>query len=88
MVIVKQIDGRSYRIEDVRHIVLTHLDLDHAGGLPDFPHAKVHVHATEPRRPAPNCALDRGGGVYVGRLVECLFKVGFRAPAVSWKGRR
>jgi len=22
---------------------MTHLDLDHAGGLPDFPHAKVHV---------------------------------------------
>jgi glyoxylase-like metal-dependent hydrolase (beta-lactamase superfamily II)/AcrR family transcriptional regulator len=28
---------------DVRHIVLTHLDRDHAGGLADFPHATVHV---------------------------------------------
>ena len=28
---------------DVRHIVATHLDLDHAGGLPDFPDAEVHV---------------------------------------------
>jgi glyoxylase-like metal-dependent hydrolase (beta-lactamase superfamily II) len=27
----------------VRHIVLTHLDLDHAGGLPDFPEAEVHL---------------------------------------------
>jgi glyoxylase-like metal-dependent hydrolase (beta-lactamase superfamily II) len=27
----------------VRHIVFTHLDLDHAGGLPDFPTARVHV---------------------------------------------
>jgi glyoxylase-like metal-dependent hydrolase (beta-lactamase superfamily II) len=27
--------------------VLTHLDFDHAGGLPDFPDAKVHVHAKE-----------------------------------------
>jgi glyoxylase-like metal-dependent hydrolase (beta-lactamase superfamily II) len=34
---------------DVRHIVLTHLDLDHAGGLPDFPHAQVHVFAHEHR---------------------------------------
>src|SRR5262245_34823521 len=28
---------------DVRHIVLTHLDRDHAGGLADFPQATVHV---------------------------------------------
>ncbi len=33
--------------KDVRHIVLTHLDLDHAGGLPDFPQARVHVHVAE-----------------------------------------
>ena len=32
---------------DVKHIVVTHLDLDHAGGLGDFPNAKVHVHARE-----------------------------------------
>ncbi|GGC69445.1 hypothetical protein GCM10011504_54170 [Siccirubricoccus deserti] len=28
---------------DVRHIVMTHLDFDHAGGLIDFPHAAVHL---------------------------------------------
>jgi glyoxylase-like metal-dependent hydrolase (beta-lactamase superfamily II) len=28
---------------DVRHIITTHLDLDHAGGLPDFPDAEVHL---------------------------------------------
>lgn len=32
---------------DVRHIVLTHLDFDHAGGLDDFPEATVHLLATE-----------------------------------------
>ena len=32
---------------DVRDIVITHLDLDHAGGLPDFPGARVHVIARE-----------------------------------------
>jgi len=31
----------------VRHIVVTHLDLDHAGGLGDFPSAKVHLHSRE-----------------------------------------
>ena len=33
--------------EDVRHILLTHLDFDHAGGLSDFPGARVHVMAAE-----------------------------------------
>jgi glyoxylase-like metal-dependent hydrolase (beta-lactamase superfamily II) len=28
---------------DFRHIVLTHLDFDHAGGLGEFPNAQVHV---------------------------------------------
>jgi glyoxylase-like metal-dependent hydrolase (beta-lactamase superfamily II) len=42
-----QIEALGYRREDVRHIVLTHIDFDHAGGLPDFPRAKVHVHASE-----------------------------------------
>lgn len=40
---------------DVTDIVLTHLDFDHAGGLADFPRARVHVHARElhaARRPA------------------------------------
>jgi glyoxylase-like metal-dependent hydrolase (beta-lactamase superfamily II) len=27
----------------VRHIVLTHLDFDHAGGPVHFPHARVHL---------------------------------------------
>jgi glyoxylase-like metal-dependent hydrolase (beta-lactamase superfamily II) len=46
---VRQVVQLGYQPEDVRHIVLTHLDLDHAGGLRDFPHAKVHVYAEEQR---------------------------------------
>ena len=34
---------------DVRHIVMTHLDFDHAGGLIDFPHAQVHLMEPEAR---------------------------------------
>jgi glyoxylase-like metal-dependent hydrolase (beta-lactamase superfamily II) len=44
---IRQVEALGFKREDVRHIVLTHLDLDHAGGLPDFPDAKVHVHASE-----------------------------------------
>lgn len=42
-----QVRALGFAPEDVRHVVLTHLDLDHAGGLPDFPWADVHVHADE-----------------------------------------
>ncbi|MBF6329664.1 MBL fold metallo-hydrolase [Nocardia transvalensis] len=44
---IRQIQGLGYDSADVRHIVLTHLDLDHAGGLADFPQAVVHVHGPE-----------------------------------------
>jgi glyoxylase-like metal-dependent hydrolase (beta-lactamase superfamily II) len=40
---VSQIERLGFRPEDVNHILCTHLDRDHAGGLPDFPHAQVHV---------------------------------------------
>lgn len=42
-----QLTARGFDAADVRHIVVTHLDLDHAGGLGDFPAARVHVHARE-----------------------------------------
>jgi glyoxylase-like metal-dependent hydrolase (beta-lactamase superfamily II) len=35
------------RGEDVTDVVLTHLDIDHVGGLVDFPHARVHVSRAE-----------------------------------------
>ena len=38
-----QVRARGYQPRDVRHIVLTHLDLDHCGGIPDFPDAQIHV---------------------------------------------
>ncbi len=44
---VRQVERLGYGREDVRHIICTHLDRDHAGGLGDFPHARVHVTADE-----------------------------------------
>jgi glyoxylase-like metal-dependent hydrolase (beta-lactamase superfamily II) len=46
---LRQVADLGFRIADVRHIVPTHLDLDHAGGLADFPAAAVHVFAPELR---------------------------------------
>jgi glyoxylase-like metal-dependent hydrolase (beta-lactamase superfamily II) len=40
---IEHVRALGHQPEDVRRIVLTHLDVDHAGGLPDFPNAEVHV---------------------------------------------
>lgn len=42
-----QVEALGHTADDVADIVLTHLDLDHAGGLADFPRARVHVYAGE-----------------------------------------
>lgn len=42
-----QVTAMGYSAQDVRHIVLTHLDFDHAGGIEDFPKARVHVMEVE-----------------------------------------
>lgn len=42
-----QVTRLGFRPDDVAHVIPTHLDFDHAGGLVDFPRAQVHVHAAE-----------------------------------------
>lgn len=42
-----QLEALGHHATEVRHIVVTHLDLDHAGGLGDFPAATVHLHQRE-----------------------------------------
>lgn len=60
MTAVRQLAVLGCEPEDVRHIVLTHLDLDHAGGIEDFPEAKVHLLLGEQEAAlAPRTALDR-----------------------------
>lgn len=44
---IRQVQRLGFAPEDVRHIVLTHLDFDHAGGLEDFPQATVHLMTAE-----------------------------------------
>ncbi len=58
---VAQIKALGHDPSDVRHIVVTHLDADHAGGLADFPNAVVHVRSEEHRgATAPSNANEKG----------------------------
>jgi glyoxylase-like metal-dependent hydrolase (beta-lactamase superfamily II) len=81
-----QVEALGFRREDVRHVVLTHLDFDHAGGLPDFPDAKVHVHAKE-----KDAALARGTFNQKQRYRSVQFAHGpvwetYEALGEPWKG--
>lgn len=44
---IRQVEALGHDPTEVRHIITTHLDLDHAGGLGDFPDAQVHVLGAE-----------------------------------------
>lgn len=46
---LEQLLARGFARDDVRHVVLTHFDVDHIGGLSDFPEALVHVTSAEAR---------------------------------------
>lgn len=56
-----QVRALGFDPADVRHILVTHLDFDHAGGLEDFPQATVHILARE-----KEVADEKRGGVFVG----------------------
>ncbi|MCW2800855.1 MAG: fold metallo-hydrolase [Aeromicrobium sp.] len=42
-----QIEAMGHSTDDVKHIVLTHMDFDHIGGIADFPDATIHTTAEE-----------------------------------------
>jgi glyoxylase-like metal-dependent hydrolase (beta-lactamase superfamily II) len=44
---VNQVEQLGFRRDDVRHIVITHFDPDHIGGISDFTEAQIHVTAVE-----------------------------------------
>ncbi|MGJ9412975.1 MBL fold metallo-hydrolase [Aeromicrobium sp. CF4.19] len=44
---LRQLQARGHHAEEVTHVVLTHLDLDHVGGIADFPAATIHMTAYE-----------------------------------------
>ena len=83
---IRQVEALGFSASDVRHLVLTHLDLDHAGGLPDFPHAKVHVLAGE-----KDAALARRTMQERERYRPCHFAHGpswvtYQASGETWRG--
>lgn len=59
---VAQVRALGFDPAEVRHIVITHLDFDHAGGIEDFPNAAIHLSSRE-----RDVAGEKRGGAFVGR---------------------
>ncbi len=81
-----QLDRLGFRREDVRHIVLTHLDTDHVGGAADFPRAQLHVTSAE--AVAAFSAPTRGERVRYGRQqwVKDRDVVEHKPNGEAWRG--
>lgn len=74
----------GFKPTDVKHIILTHLDYDHVGGLVDFPGAAVHVHETELKAALnPTRPVDRAR--YKPRLWEHVKFETYSDSGESWK---
>lgn len=63
----RQIEQLGYRTSDVRHIVLTHFDFDHIGGIADFPRLTSTSPPPKPAvpstpLPASDCDIDADSG--------------------------
>lgn len=84
---ITQLPRLGFDPHDVRHVVLTHFDADHTGGLTDFPWAQVHLTAAE-----KFAALHPAGAVERGRYPAAQRKHGpdlvEHSPAGSeaWRG--
>ncbi len=64
------VERLGFRRADVRHIIPTHLDLDHAGGLSDFPDASVHVFEPELRAATARATLTERSRYRLAQLAH------------------
>jgi glyoxylase-like metal-dependent hydrolase (beta-lactamase superfamily II) len=82
---LRQVADQGFRPSDLRHIVPTHLDLDHAGGLSDFPGATVHVFAEE-LQAARNPSLKERGRYSAAQLSAIANWAPVEADGEGWLG--
>lgn len=83
---VRQIEALGFAASDVRHIVATHLDLDHAGGLPDFPRATVHVLEAEQRAALARATWSEAHRYRPGHFAHDISWAVYEPDGESWHG--
>jgi glyoxylase-like metal-dependent hydrolase (beta-lactamase superfamily II) len=82
---LQQVEALGFDASDVRHIVATHLDSDHSGGLPDFPEAEVHLFAPE-LEAIRDPKLGRRGGYFEPHWAHGPHWVGHEVDGDEWFG--
>ena len=83
---LRQVADLGFRPSDVRHIVPTHLDLDHAGGIGDFPDAAVHVFAAELRAASHRSSLSERSRYRAVQIAEVKKWAPVEEEGESWFG--
>ena len=86
MAALRQVEALGFRRDDVRHLVVTHLDFDHAGGLADFPEAKVHVHAKEKDAALAHATFNQKQRYRSEQFVHGPIWETYEALGEPWKG--
>lgn len=83
---VAQVRAAGYSPDDVTDIVVTHLDLDHAGGLGDFPRARVHVDADELAAARKRASVKEKNRYIPGQWSHNPVWVEHRTAGETWRG--
>lgn len=84
---VNQIRGLGFQPTDVRHIVLTHFDADHIGGLADFPWAQVHLTNAEAFAALhPKTLVEKRRYLPAGHAHDPILVEHAPPAAESWRG--
>lgn len=84
---IVQVARLGYNPRDVRHIVLTHFDADHTGGIADFPWATVHLTAAENQASLhPRSVVERGRYLPAHREHTPVIAEHVPAEGESWNG--
>jgi len=76
--------AKGFKVSDVRHILITHLDFDHAGGLLDFPEATLHIYQKE-------WESANKAGIHMLRYQKALWKnhkkvISYTDNGENWEG--
>lgn len=82
----RQLERLGFKREDVRHIIMTHFDFDHVGGLADFPHAQVHVTAAEALGAVHNPTPQEARRFRKAQLAHGPKLVEYEPKGESWRG--
>lgn len=83
----EQVKSKGFSPKDVTDIIPTHLDLDHAGGIQDFPSARVHVDRKELAAARARKGILGHGRYRPHQLPGTIQWREFETPAaVNWNG--